>query len=539
MVSLRSQWRGRVDIAYLDPPYNTGRGDFRYSDRRFRDPDADSDDGVYINSEDGGRHTKWLNYMGPRLHLTWELLAEHGVCFVSIDDNELFRAGLLMDEIFGEKNRLGVLVWHGAIENNPTHIAQEHEYVLCYAKRVDSVPRAWKGESAAKQWLLDTFAVIEQEAGSEATPAQLQRAFQASIREHEAAFKTELDATGESDLVELGRARRYKLVDERGVYAAEDHTDKPSGGYHYDVIHPVTGKPCKRPASGYRFKEETMRRLLEDDRIVFRRDHTLQLQVKKYLNEVAEPLRSVINIPAKLGTATLKKLIGNDERSKFLHPKPVELIELLINSVGYDDPIVLDPFAGSGTTGHAVMRLNARDGRGRRFILIEEGTPDDPYCRTLTAPRLKAAIATEKLDEEFQFLAAGRRLDRAAILELEREAIANLIIQTDATGAGSGISRVKGTHVIGHNSRREAICLYWNGRDNATVTREILTAMYQETKDLGLNRPLRVYGAVCTVGETESFRFLQIPDEILMALQLTEVPNLLEVEASEIDGDSA
>jgi adenine-specific DNA-methyltransferase len=361
MVSLRSQYRSRVDIAYLDPPYNTGRKDFRYSDRRFHDPNADPDDGVYVGSEDGGRHTKWLNYMGPRLYLVWELLADHGVCFVSINDIELFRLGMLMDEIFGERNRLGVLVWKGAIENNPTHIAQEHEYILCYAKRQELVPRVWQGANAAKQWLLETYSQLKQTAPSD-PPSALQSKLQAAIKGHMEARQAELDERGESDLVDLGRATRYKYVDNRGIYAAEDHTDKPSGGYHYDVLHPKTGKPCKRPASGYRFKEETMKRLLAEDRVVFRRDHTRQLQVKKYLAEVADPLRSVIDLPAKLGTATLKKLLGSDPRHKFLHPKPVELIELLLSSMEYDDPLVLDPFAGSGTTGHAVLRLNSRDG---------------------------------------------------------------------------------------------------------------------------------------------------------------------------------
>ena len=144
-----------------------------------------------------------------------------------------------------------------------------------------------------------------------------------------------------------------------------------------------------------------MKRLLAEDRVVFRRDHTRQLQVKKYLAEVADPLRSVIDLPAKLGTATLKKLLGSDPRHKFLHPKPVELIELLLSSMEYDDPLVLDPFAGSGTTGHAVLRLNSRDGGSRRFILVEEGTPEDPYCRNLTAPRLREAIKQESLGGGF------------------------------------------------------------------------------------------------------------------------------------------
>jgi adenine-specific DNA-methyltransferase len=160
MISLRSQYRGSVDVAYLDAPYNTGKNDFRYSDRRFRDPNADADDAVYVSNEDGGRHTKWLNFMGPRLYLVWELLAEHGVCFISINDIELFRLGMLMDEIFGETNRLGIVVWRQMADNNPTRIAVGHEYILCYAKNIKDVPPVWTGHSGAKEWLLNTYAEL-------------------------------------------------------------------------------------------------------------------------------------------------------------------------------------------------------------------------------------------------------------------------------------------------------------------------------------------------------------------------------------------
>ncbi|WP_395856338.1 site-specific DNA-methyltransferase [Cystobacter fuscus] len=520
MVSLRSQYRRSIDIAYLDPPYNTGRRDFRYSDKRFSDPNAAPDDAEYVSNEDGGRHTKWLNFMGPRLWLVHELLADHGVCFVSINDIELFQLGMLMDEIFDAKNRLGVLVWKGSIENNPTHIAIEHEYVLCYAKRAELVTRIWQGYSEAKQWLTETFEELSK--SHQGDLASLETAFQEAIKAHEATRQKEMDRDGESELVDLGRASRYKYVDAKGVYAAGDDTHKPSGGYFYDVFHPVTKRPCKPPASGYRFTEETMRRLLAEDRIVFRKDHTKQLQVKKYLSEVSEPLRSVIEIPAKLGTVTLKKLLGENAKSKFPHSKPVELIERLIAATGNTDALVLDPFAGSGTTAHAVLRLNARDGGMRRFILIEEGNKEDAYCRTLTAPRITAAIKSEKLHGGFSFERTGKRLNKAAILELEREALANLILQTDSTGLGRGLTRVAGTYVIGSNSRNEAICLYWNGKSGSTVNSSILRDMYKEAAALKLNRPLRVYGSVCEVGETESFRFCQIPDELLLALQLDD-----------------
>ncbi len=258
MVSLRSQYRGTIDVAYLDPPYNTGKSDFRYSDRRFRDPNADSEDAIYVTNEDGGRHTKWLNFMGPRLWLTWELLADHGMCLVSINDAELFRLGLLMDEIFGERNRLGIIVWKQAADNNPTRIAVGHEYILCYAKREEAVPKVWFGESPAKDWLLGTYKRLKGQYGADMKA--LQDAFQREIREHAKAHKAAIDAGEATDLVDLGDLERYSLIDGRGPYAANRTTEKPvSNGYFYDVTNPTTGKVHRRPGRGYRFPAETMR----------------------------------------------------------------------------------------------------------------------------------------------------------------------------------------------------------------------------------------------------------------------------------------
>lgn len=200
-----------------------------------------------------------------------------------------------------------------------------------------------------------------------------------------------------------------------------------------------------------------------------------------------------------------------------------------------EDAVIFDPFAGSGTTGHAALRLNAEDKGNRRFILIEEGTKDDRYCRTLLAPRLKAAIERENLPGGFAFEAKGRRLNRDAILEFEREAIANLILQTDATGRGRGISKVAGSYVIGHNSKQEAICLCWNGRTDSTITRDVLVAMFAEAKKHGLRRPIRAYGATTDVGETDSFRFCQIPDEILAALQIDQHDGDLSGDADAVE----
>jgi adenine-specific DNA-methyltransferase len=259
-----------------------------------------------------------------------------------------------------------------------------------------------------------------------------------------------------------------------------------------------------------------------EDRIIYPSDARRLVQLKKYLAELRTPLRGIVEVGSRGGVADLKRLFPKEGRDMFPNPKPTSLLELLVGSAGDSDAIVLDPFAGSGTTGEAVMRLNARDGGKRRFIMIEEGEPGDRYARTVTAPRLAAAIKKDSYVEGFQFLHTGQRLNREAILELEREAVTSLIIQTDVTGFGRGIKRIMGEHLIGSNARNEGIALCWKGRTRSTVDREVLRLMFDEAKALGVQKPLRVYGTTCTVGETESFRFCQIPDEILAALQLAE-----------------
>jgi adenine-specific DNA-methyltransferase len=312
------------------------------------------------------------------------------------------------------------------------------------------------------------------------------------------------------------------ITNDLGPWAKDWHLENPrAGGYDYDVLHPKTGKPCRKPPNGYRYSWESMQQLLADDRNVFGDDHLETAQLRRYLRDSSDALRSVMVIPGRNGSDRLNELIPNGTRA-FPHPKPVELLELLIGAAGDLDALVLDPFAGSGTTGDAVMRLNAQDGGVRRFIMIEEGEPGDPYARTVLVPRLRAAIKQDRLPIGFDFFETGQRLNREAILELEREAIANLIVQTDATGVGRGISKITGHYIIGRNSRNEAIALCWHGRTRSMVDRDVLRAMFEEAKDLKLNKPLRVYGTTCTVGETDSFRFCQIPDEILAALQLVE-----------------
>lgn len=507
LASLKNIYGGVVDAIYIDPPYNLGKEDFRYSDRRYHDPNADNSDAVYVTNEDGGKHTKWLNFMAPRLYMLRQMLSEVGVIFVSINDVELFRLGMLMNEIYGEENWVGTIVWRSNTENNPTQIAIEHEYILCYARNKSSLPTQWSSpDNDAKDLMLKAYKDIKVRTTD---IVELQREFTRFVKDNEAY---------------LGGLTRYKNVDERAPYisARNLHNPKP-GGYDYDIIHPDTGKPCKKPVTGWRYPEESMNHLrYVEKRILFAKDETQVPQIKEYLDEVTFALRSVVDIYGGIGSNNLKDLFG--ERSVFKNAKPVDLIELLLSYSTHPDSVVLDAFAGSGTTGEAVLRLNHRDKGNRRFILIEEGIGKDNFCRTVTAPRIKLAIEKFGYNSGFTFYETGREIDRLAIVTLARDALANLICQSDETGRGRGIERVEGyQYVIGKNQRSEAICLVWDGDNRSEVTKEDLKAAAQEVKEAGLKKPFRIYGRTCRYSDAgASWKFCQIPDEILAQMHIEE-----------------
>ena len=506
LASLKASYAGQIDVIYIDPPYNLGKDDFRYSDKRFYDPDADAADATYVTNEDGGRHTKWLNFMAPRVYMLWQLLHDdNGVLFVSINDIELFRLGMLLNEVFGEDNHVGTIVWKGNTDNNPTRIAVEHEYILCYAKSKDRSPANWNNPGAElKTMMLNEHKRLKAENGDLET---IKRAFEQFAEENR-------------DM--LGDLYRYRFVDKNGPYAPQRNVHNPGKpGYKYDIIHPHTKKPCRKPFWGWRFPETTTKELLKQDKIVFGKDENKIPELKTYLSEVAFPLRSVIRMDSRKGSNDLETLFGS--RDVFKNPKPVDLIELLLGYTSRKNSIILDAFAGSGTTGEAVMKLNATDGGQRRFILIEEGKDQDKYCRTVAAERLRHAARVHGYRDGFQFFKTGRKLDRQAIIQFERDALASFICQADETGRGRGIAAVNGhKYIIGKNHRSEAICLVWEGENNSEVTPEILKAASLEVSQAGLKKPFRIYGTFCRVGDTKSWKFCQIPDDILAQMHIGE-----------------
>ena len=512
MLSLRSQYSESFDVVYIDPPYNRGGNDFRYSDARFHDPDADGDDAAYVSNEDGERHTKWLNFMAPRLVAIKNLMAEHGVLFISINDIELGRLLMLADEIFDESNRIGVITWKGSSDNNPSRIVIEHEYIVCYAKNIKKVPARWSTpEDEVKEALLEQYTAICAEVESHG--------------EREAAWRRLMKANKDA----LGRLARYTNLDEEhGPYQVAYRVHNPkAGGYRYGVTEKGIVKAAAKtsyamPLNGYRFPPETMQRFIDEGRIVFPAKRTQIVQMKDYLAEYRGALRSVIELDSRGGSYRLKALFG-DDFDGFRFPKPPELIAMLVGAAGGKDALVLDAFAGSGTTGDGVLMLNKADGGRRRFVLIEEGAVGDQYARNLVAERMKRVIEFEKLETGFAFMTTGAQLDRAAILNLERDKIASVILQTDRSGTKSGIRPIHdGKLVIGANARGEALALRWNGAEDSEVNTAVINDALREAAELSLKSPVRIYGTTCTVSETRSFTFCQIPDEILASLHYEE-----------------
>lgn len=380
--ALLPYYAGQVKCIYIDPPYNTGvderdeankRTGWIYSDN-VNSPEIRDwlNRVVGAEAEDLTRHDKWLCMMLPRLNLLWKFLREDGVIFVSIDEVEYASLRLLLDEIFGVRNRVGTIVWKNATDNNPTNIASEHEYVLCYAKDKSKLEPVWKSATiAVKQKLVD---IGEAFAEKHKDQEERQREYSKWFRKNKA-FLWPFD--------------RYKFIDDGGVYTGSQSVHNPGKeGYRYDILHPVTGKPCMQPLMGYRFPPETAERLLAEERLIFGEDETKIIELKVYAKDYRAKLSSLFELDGRTGTNEIKAIFPENKRP-FDFPKPTALLEELISFTTKGNDIVLDSFAGSGTTGHAVLKLNQADLNSRRFVLVEM---KNLIAENITSQRLKRVV---------------------------------------------------------------------------------------------------------------------------------------------------
>ena len=342
---LQKSYFGKVKMIYIDPPYNTGNDSFIYPDR-FKENledyqknvgDKDEDGYLIQNSvfkknrkENGQYHSNWLNMMMPRLYLAKNLLREDGVIFISIDDNEVHNLRLLMNEIFGEENFLQQIIWkrHSGGGNDAKFFALDHEYILCCVKNISKINN-----------------------------------FRISLTSKE--------------------KKEFKLQDEYfdklGFYKTKSFNrmrpDDPRPGLQYLIKCPDNSTIFGE----WRWEQDLFLDAYKKNKILIKKnkDHKWIVEYKLYeKNENGEirkkvPRSMILNeIANSKGKSLLAKVLSS--KSLFNNPKPVELIEHLIRINAFDtDSIILDFFAGSGTTAHAVMQLNAEDNGHRKCISIQ------------------------------------------------------------------------------------------------------------------------------------------------------------------------
>lgn len=370
--SLLPMYAGKVDCIFIDPPYNTGNEGWAYNDNVNSPMIKEWLAANPIGIEDGLRHDKWCAMMWPRLRLLFELLSDHGVVFVCIDDNELHNLRGLLDEISASpENWVGTIVWKNVTDNNPTRIAIEHEYVVCFAKNKQAIEKVWKSQLSDVKDVLVRIGV--ELAKSCQNDMELQHEYTKWYRANRS---------------ELWPLDRYKYIDRDGVYTGSQSVHNPGKeGYRYDVPHPETGKPCKQPLMGYRFPPETMEDLLKDGKILFGEDETKIIELKVYAKDYLEKLPSVIELDGRTAAYELRDIFPDREKA-FEYPKPTQLVEKILSFVAVPGSTILDSFSGSGTTAHAVLNLNKSDNGDRRFILVE----GEDYADDLTRERIARVI---------------------------------------------------------------------------------------------------------------------------------------------------
>jgi adenine-specific DNA-methyltransferase len=415
---LQKSYAGKVKLIYIDPPYNTGK-DFVYPDnfqdniKNYLELTGQTGQGgrkLSSNTEASGRfHTDWLNMMFPRLKLARDLLRDDGVIFISIDEAEHCNLRKLCDDIFGEENFVESLVWNKRIPKNDKGIGNIHEYILIYLKN-----SGWDFKFTMPKEGLDDINELVAGLKRKGVP----------IPDAEAELRKLYEKKGYDRGVTL-----YNNLDSAYRIWGKINVSWPNAttlGPRYDVPHPISGKPVAVPDRGWRWKQETFDSLVDYTKTVKRHDgtfmcgqiwfdskETTQPSLIKYLDDVETLLlRSVLSLKSD-GGIEVEELLG--EKNVLSYPKPNSLLRTVISSFGLTDgDVILDCFAGSATTAHAAMELNAEDNKKLRYILVQLPEILDPenkeqktaadFCDTIGKPRNIAELTKERLRR------AGRKI---------------------------------------------------------------------------------------------------------------------------------
>lgn len=381
---LQKTHKGSIDLIYIDPPYNTKKEGFTYSDS-------------LVDGNDMFRHSKWLSFMQHRLDIAKKLLSNKGVIYISIDENEFAQLKVMCDEIFGEESFVECIIWNKRVPKNDKGIGNIHEYILIYSNNSEYKYKFMM----SKDGLDDIHNLI-----ADCKKKKL------SIQETEVQLRQLYKKKAYDRAITL-----YNAVDENYRVWGKINMSWPNGntfGSRYDVFHPVINKPVKVPDRGWRWNEETFKKNVDYNNVVkrydgsymcgkiwFSKDENMQPSSIKYLDEVDRMLlRSVISLKSD-GSIELEKYFG--KKNVFAYPKSVELIKLLVDAITYNNKkcIVLDFFAGSATTAQAVMQLNSEDNGARRFILVTNN--ENRICREVAYERCKRIIEKEEYKASLKY----------------------------------------------------------------------------------------------------------------------------------------
>ncbi|MGE0278481.1 MAG: site-specific DNA-methyltransferase [Nitrospiraceae bacterium] len=543
------KYRGQVDLIVTDPPYNTGE-DFRYNDKWDKDPN-DPDLGELVPKDDGSRHSKWLRFMTPRVWMMREMLKPGGVIAICIDHRELFRLGMLMDEIFREENRLAIINWQKTTpKNQSTHVSITTEYVLVYAKsavmaksgeversalanaRFDNPDKDelgdWKqgdltgkGRSKTADYAMQSpFTGLFHDPGNRHW-ANKRSQMKAWLEEWGVTYEDFDLKDGRGSALALrgwGKAktnnekavlikaacaratRRLRQLNWPPLYWGMDGQQKPVCKQHKALV-----KQGAVPTSFW----------LDDD------EGPVALDAVSWLRSMSGRSRD--------GVEELDQIVGKGHG--FDTVKPLKLFKKLIQIWCRRDGIVLDPFAGSGTTGQAVIELNKERDANRRFILIEQGNTDkgDHYAKTLTAERIRRVITgdcasgkREPLPGGFRFMELKReKIDAEAVNALAREEMIDLLLTSywdKAERAKSYLRRFAvGQHnfLFAVNPKDEGFFLVWQSADKPSVlNREVFKTITAEAKAAGLASRYHVYASIAPYTGA-GIEFYKIPDKVL------------------------
>lgn len=374
---LRMTHAGRVKCIYIDPPYNTGNRDFVYNDR-------------FVDANDSWRHSTWCEFMFQRLLLAKDLLRQDGVIFVSIDDNEVFALGMLMNRVFGEGNFVANVIWQKKYTGAADHkgIAPMHDFILVYQQ--------------SSMW------------------------------------KRNLLPRGEE------KDRQYKFEDKNGTFRISDYTCSKSAeerpNLYYSITQPNTDEEIwPKPTRVWAYSKDEHLKHVDAGLIYWGKDGKGKVpgfkRYKHMLKNADGVVPETLWPHSEVGhNDTAKKellaLLPEDARM-FSTPKPTTLIDRILRIATGPDDLVLDFFAGSGTTAHAVMKLNAEDGGRRRFILVSsteatEAEPAKNLCRDVCAKRVRRAIdgygKHDPLPGDFAYLRC-RRIPTGDLLEILHEEV--------------------------------------------------------------------------------------------------------------------